>query len=424
MLTIGLVILALAPMRPEPWVGILGTGQSLSVGAEGWPIISKEQKYGNLKLSSGELKWPVDSKDPALKLVPLVEPVGHRAPAYPSSWPQNIDGETPHSAMGNQISALSLSKFKTNLISVHCAIGESGQGIKYLKKGAPHDGVNGRSFESALIATTAMTRMAKAEGRDFAIKGVIMTHGETDCGNYNYGQELVQLLDDYRKEIKAITGQKDDFLMFITQQNSLLSRSPSTLFVWQLGVHHPDQFVCVGPKYQYPYVKDQIHLSSKGYQLLGEKYGQVFFERVVLKRKWSPLQPTKATQKGSQIVLDFHVPVGPLSWDEKFSDIHQNHPQWSKGMGFEVVDGAGPVEIKSVSLGSNGKSVVVECGRVLGHGAKVSYALYEESNKKLIGPERTNHAGALCDSDPFVGEGSRQRQRNYCVAFELELKQS
>lgn len=422
MLALGLVLLAAVAVKAEPWVGILGTGQSLSVGAEGWPILSKEQKFGNLMLSAGELKWPVDANAPELKLVPLVEPAGHRAPTYPSSWPQNLDGETPHSSMGNQISALNLAKFKKNLITVHCAVGESGQGIKYLKKGAPHDGVNGRSFESALIAATAMTRFAKAEGRDFAVKGVIMTHGETDCGNQTYGQELIQLLADYRKEIKAVTGQKDDFLMLITQQNSLLSRSASTLAVWKLGVDHPDQFVCVGPKYQYPYAKDMVHLNSKGYQLLGEKYGQVFFERVILKKNWQPLQPTKAKVKGSQITVDFHVPVGPLAWDDTFADIHQKHAQWSKGKGFEVMDNGAPVEIKSVSLGRNGSSVAIECGAALSPAAKLSYALYEEANKSLVGPGRTNHAGALCDSDPFVGEGSRQRQRNYCVAFELDLK--
>ena len=91
---------------PWDWSGVIGTGQSLAVGDHGRPIKSTNQPYGNLKLSTGKLPWPIDPNDTNLAMAPLIEPVGRLASSYPSSWPDNIAGETPHAAMANQISAL------------------------------------------------------------------------------------------------------------------------------------------------------------------------------------------------------------------------------------------------------------------------------------------------------------------------------
>lgn len=131
---------------PWDWTGIIGTGQSLSVGAHGLPILSTNQPYHNLKLATAQLPWPIDPNDPHLALVPLAEPVGRLAPQFPSGWPENIDGETPHSAMANEITALVQSNLDRDFVSVHVAVGEDGQGMIYLKKNAAPKGVNGRSY--------------------------------------------------------------------------------------------------------------------------------------------------------------------------------------------------------------------------------------------------------------------------------------
>ena len=123
-----------AACLPWNWTGIIGTGQSLSVGAHGLPILSTNHPYHNLKLSTGHLHWPIDPNDTNLTLAPLVEPVGRLAPNYPSAWPENIDGETPHSAMANEITALVRSNLGRDFVSVHVAVGEDGQGMIYLKK--------------------------------------------------------------------------------------------------------------------------------------------------------------------------------------------------------------------------------------------------------------------------------------------------
>ena len=140
----GLLCASLAPVAlsaatPEPapgalnlpwdWSGVIGTGQSLAVGDHGRPVKSTNQPYGNLKLSTANLPWPVDPGNPALTMVPLVEPVGRLSSGYPSSWPDNIAGETAHAAMANQISALVQADFHREFIGVHGEVGENGQGM-------------------------------------------------------------------------------------------------------------------------------------------------------------------------------------------------------------------------------------------------------------------------------------------------------
>ena len=76
-------------------------------------------------------------------MVPLVEPIGRRSTNYPSSWPDNIAGETAHSAMGNQITALVRDALGRDYISVQGEVGENGQCMIYLKKNAGQKGSTG-----------------------------------------------------------------------------------------------------------------------------------------------------------------------------------------------------------------------------------------------------------------------------------------
>jgi len=70
---------------PWDWVGIIGTGQSLSVGTT--PILSTTQPYNNLKLDLGNLRVPpYDANSSELKLVPLTEPIRSLATGFPSAY--------------------------------------------------------------------------------------------------------------------------------------------------------------------------------------------------------------------------------------------------------------------------------------------------------------------------------------------------
>jgi hypothetical protein len=194
----------------------------------------------------------------------------------------------------------------------------------------------------------------------------------------------------------------------------------STQAQWRVGVDYPKSFVCSGPKYQYPYFEDGVHLNAEGYQMMGEKYGQVYFERVLLGKPWQPLQPTEVRRRGRSISLSFHVPVPPLAWDTRLEDPHPMISEWSLGKGFEVTDAHGKrIAIESVAItGPDG--VVLNCFSDPGPGARVSYAMVGEKAKRFKPVDGTSRWGLLRDSDPFVGTTTKDPQPNYCVAFELK----
>jgi len=212
--------------------------------------------------------------------------------------------------------------------------------------------------------------------------------------------------------------------MLVSQQHSVpadaMSTSLSTLAEWRVGVDHPGGIVCSGPKYQYPYFSDAVHLTTTGYEQLGEKYGEVYFQKVVLGQDWQPLQPTGASRAGSVVTVSFHVPVAPLAWDDTLPQPHAAAiPQWATARGFEVSTLSGPVAITSVAI--QGDTVQITCAIDLtGLYITVGYAFTAEGVPMPNGTARWGH---LRDSDPFVGATTGTAQPNYAVAFSMIVPQ-
>ena len=413
------LLVAMTVPKAWDWTEIIGTGQSLSVGERAFPVATTQQPFGNLKLSSDDLQWPVDPNDPKLGVEPLVEPVGRLAKNYPSSWPENISGETPQSSAANQISYLVQQRFHKDYVTVHINVGENGQGMIRIRKNPIPEGVTGRSYEAAMVQTKALARIAKEKGKSFGVGAIFITHGESDAGNPHYEDELYQLWSDYDNDIKAITGQQRDVLMIVSQHNRSGEYSPSTIAQWKSGLDHPEGIVCSGPKYQYPYSDDAVHLTTDGYRMLGEKYGQVYFERLVLGHPWKPLEPEQITRQGKQITIHFHVPVKPLVWDTTLGNPHPSAPEWSNGKGFEVTDAAGKrLTIDSVIL-QGSDAVLLTLKDDPGPGARIGYAMVGEPTMRNPKFGATPHWGLLRDSDPFVGYNTKTPQPNFCVAFVL-----
>jgi hypothetical protein len=408
------------PKQPWDWSGVIGSGQSLAVGEKGTPVVTTTQPFHNLKLSTGTLAWPVDPNSESLAMVPLIEPIGRPSTSYPSSWPTNIAGETAHSSMANQIAAMVAAANGGDYVGVHGEFGESGQCLKYLVKNPPQDGVNGRAYAATLIETRAIARLALAQGKTYGIGAMIMTHGECDSGNAAYETQLYQLLSDLNTDIAAITGQTQRVLLIVSQQQSGVSHAGSTVGQWKIGVDYPTETVCSGPKYQYPYASDGVHLIAEGYRQLGEKYGQVYTERVVMGRNWQPLQPTSAERHGQIITVQFHVPVPPLVWETRFSPPLPNKIEWQAGKGFEVRSSTTRFTISSVAI--SGDSVQITCVEPLpDSGIKVGYAVTASTTAMAAPYPGTFAWGLLRDSDPFVGTATGVPQPNYAVSFEIEV---
>lgn len=407
------------------WVGIVGTGQSLSVGTS--PITSTTQPYDNLMLSLGEATVPPwDASDPSLAMVPLVEPLRRLHSGYPAPYPGNLWGETPHSAMANELTRLvKCPDAALNYVTVHTVVGESGQGLVALEK---HDGDTtdtiGRAYAATLFEAEAITRLAAEAGRTYGVGAIVMTHGETDSGSSTYKAGLIQLREDYQADLAAITGQTATIPMYLSQQHAYPNsgvggRPVSNLTVWELGVEQPGDFVCTGPKYQYPGHEngDGVHLSALGYQLLGEKTAQIHYERAVLGRDWQPLQPTGVERDGRVVTVHFHVPVPPLTWDDSLDT--PRIAEWADGRGFELRGGSTRLAIASVAI--VGDSVQITARDELpATGLRVGYALSAQGEQMTTASFAVRW-GMLRDSDPFVGATSGRPNPNYGISFELPV---
>jgi hypothetical protein len=433
--------------RPNTdWVGVVGTGQSLSTGFQ--PPSLTAPYYNNLMLKLGSTTFPGTGPDNPnvpvpgtsakpwdptltdLTVVPLVEPLRPQGSGYPRPYPINLWGETAHGAMAREITHfVATATPGTDYVTVHTEVGESGKGITALiKQSGSTMGDTGRAYAATLFEAGAITRLAQAAGKTYGVGVIVMTHGETDADppNLAYQDQLIQLLSDYNADILPITGQKYRIPMYISQQHAYPNgasskgkRPPVNNVQWQLGVNHKDDFVCTGPKYQYPANPngDGVHLSVAGAEMLGEKTAQVYYERAVLGHDWQPLAPTSVTRSGRVVTVHLHVPVPPLNWDTTFAA--PAITEWKSGKGFELRTDSANITIASVAIA--GDTVEITASSDLPtSGLFVGYALTSQ------GVQLSNHSkavrwGQLRDSDPFAGVTTTQANPNYCVSFELPV---
>jgi hypothetical protein len=408
------------------WVGVVGTGQSLAVGGHGnapaQPIGETHQRFHNLKLSlGGAAVPPFNPANAALSMVPLVEPLRAIAMGYPSPYPANMYGESSHTAMADEITSFVQAATGRDYVTAHTEVGEAGQPMSVIEKGATDTGTTGRAYAASLFEVAAISRLAKAAGKTYGVGAVLLTHGEADASSTTYEADLVTLITNYNTDLPPLTGQSSPIPLVLSQQHSApataASRSPAAIAQWSAGVDHPGQIVCAGPKYQYPYVSDNTHLTSHGYELLGEKYGQAFAQLVGLGQSWAPLQPVAASRAGRVITVQFQVPVPPLAWDTSLPSPHQSaNTAWAQGQGFEVRDGATAIAISSVVI--QGDTVQITCASDLSAGVVVGYASTSDGTPRSGGTVRW---GLLHDSDPFVGSVTGAANPNYCVAFEMTV---
>ena len=358
---------------------LLGTGQSLSVGSQGTPILTATQPYDNIMFSGG-----VKPSNAALtSFVDLVE--------GPSQ-------ETHNSSFANLVTHLAETVVFVGkpapqnshrlLVSIH---GVGGTAYSGLKKGtAP--------FTAAIAQVQAAKTLTTNANQSYIVRAVTNVHGESDHvgSNVNYMQNLIDWQKDYDTDVRAITGQVERIPMLHSQISSWTKygQATSAIPMAQLDASTSSSgaIIMVGAKYMLPYVADGVHLTNHGYRQMGEYYAKVYRHVILEGKTWEPVRPSSASLAGDTITVTFHVPVPPLVFDATLVSNPGNY-------GFEYTDdaGAGTPTIQQVTLDGTTAVKIKLSAAPTGQNRRVRYAFTGTGGAKA--GATTGPRGNLRDSD-------------------------
>ncbi|MBW6400752.1 hypothetical protein KPL78_23025 [Roseomonas sp. HJA6] len=423
---------------------VLGYGQSLSVGAQGFPALTTAQPYpGLLTLGQsvhtrnvGNNAWAPFGASAFLPLAAQVLKGGRlellsgaeQAALAPSdgNW-----GETPLEA-----ASLAFRRAQNNAWGaaddaarqiVVSACGYPGLSVASLSKG---NGYYGRVTDCA----TAAKAVAATAGGDYCVPALIYLQGEQDyvigTTRAAYKALVKQLVADIRADVQAaIAAQARPFGVFTYQTGGGFTSDAQQMAVGmaqlELALEEPHWWL-VGPVY--PMTDKDGHLTANGYRWWGEQCGKVMAKVLLRNEGWRPLHPTRLTRRGRSVLVDFHVPEPPLQFALPYV-IATATDYASKG--FSARDAGGAVGIADVEIVSD-TAVMITLGRDVSGALSLVYAAKSAANGN----------GCLCDSDPWraaltyvyaPGSGQDASENiaslvgkpyplhNWCCAFDLPV---
>jgi len=172
-----------------------------------------------------------------------------------------------------------------------------------------------------LVSLMAQTHdIATAASGDYGVVGLLWLQGESDQTQTSayYLPRLRDIIADVRIYALAETGQADPPAIFTYQ-----TTAPNTNFdtaglgvqMAQLTAALDDGGVfMIGPSYPVP-DSNNLHLVANGYRWLGSMFGKVMFRALTLGQRWKPLHMRRASLRGREVLVDFHVPHPPLAFD-------------------------------------------------------------------------------------------------------------
>lgn len=358
---------------------VLGTGQSLSVGSQGTPILSLTQPFDN-KMFVGGVK---PSNANLGSFVSLVE--GPSVETHNSSFANLVTHLAETVVFVGKPAPMDSHRL---LVSIH---GIGGTAYAGLKKGTA-------SFAAGIAQVQAAKTLTTNAAQSYIVRAVTNVHGESDhvAANANYKQNLVEWQKDYDTDVRAITGQAEPIPMFHTQVSSWTKYGQATSLIpmaqLDASTESGGAIVMVGPKYALSYVADGVHLTNEGYRHMGEYYAKVYRYVVLEGKTWEPVRPKSASILGDTIVVTFHVPVPPLVLDTTLVSNPGNY-------GFEYADssGAAAPTITQVTVIGPSTVQIKLSGAPTGQSRRLRYAFTGVAGAK--GGATTGPRGNLRDSD-------------------------
>ncbi len=229
-------------------------------------------------------------------------------------------------------------------------------------------------YNNALAQVTAGKSIAEAAGySSYRVECVVLIHGETDqaFNITNYATLVAALQSDFNTDAKAISLQAQDIPLFACQQNSAAPSAAGTQpangtyggsTAYQLEqAHNGTSVFAVGPRYQYDYWSDYIHLTNQSQRWHGELYAKAIYN-AVYGAGWTPLRPSSVSILSNVITVTFSVPAAPLVFDYSLVV----NP--GTGKGFEYFDDSGAVPtITAVALNGTDKVDITLSGAPSGY---------------------------------------------------------
>lgn len=280
-------------------------------------------------------------------------------------------------------------------------------------------GGTGPAYANGMAQVTA----AVAAAPGLVVAGIALIHGETDqqTNNTNYPAQLDTLQDDYDADIKALTGQAGEVVMYCSQPGSVppgstsatgADKSGSTALTYlSRAVSTPTEFACVGPTYFAVLRADGGHWVAAFTRILG-----AYFAKAVKKHRAAedalPLYPTAAVRTAASVVVTFHVPVPPLVWR---LDLYQPTTSGNTGavLGFKFYDDSGsPPAVTDVQITGTDEVTVTLAGTPTGS---------QGSQEIRIAHSTSQNSGTggtpLADSDPTVNPQGWPLPNFCCMSY-------
>lgn len=271
-----------------------------------------------------------------------------------------------------------------------------------LKKGS-------NAYANLLGAISTAKTEAEKRGWSVVVPAILFQHGEGDATNENYGTRIEQFIVDFNNDVKNVTGQQQDAVMYAMLKANH-NRSGTT------GLDESLRIAKTNPLYRvvgstYPaqpasWDGDFTHRSARGYLYMGAMYAKAFYQE--MKGGFRNLTVESVAQSGSKITVNFNVPTPPLRFVS--NDVVLDH----ESKGFRVLQQEGELSISDVTIAGNSVELTltappsageltVECA-MYGHDGELTYEGIPRSN--------------LCDSDNSFGTTSAgDGTQNWVIPF-------
>ena len=344
---------------------VLAYGQSLSSGWEGWPALSVTQRHDNLMIgasvhgaSESKPSWTPIGEPGFRPLVATVVNNGQQAevlapaavaalkPGAAALGETVLEGALDH-WRGRQIGAADCPP-AGRFVATTCGVG--GRTIEQLSLGAATP-----LFNRLRMAADAGRQLADAQARSYGIAAVLWLQGEGNSvgggtsDRAEYQKLCATLQADIKREIaEGVAGQDRPPAIFTHQVSGIYVRDAHELSVQMAQLDCaftlPDWFL-VAPAY--PVTEKGGHLDANGYRWLGQQFGKVMHKVLDLGAGWQPLHPLRATLRGTQVLVDFHVPHPPLVFSPYYR--RTNAVSHTDG-GFSVTDESGRIGVTAAAV--------------------------------------------------------------------------